>query len=161
LPRRSARTAKTVSERPAAKPLGFFDASAIAKAYVREPETADVRRRLAEGFVVVSRLTQVEVTSAITRQWRERVLSSAQRTAAIEAFLADLDRWIVIELTPAVARRAGELLAAHHLRAGDAIQLASALEAQDQSASMFGRFVTYDARLSAAARTEGLATTDY
>lgn len=161
MPKRSPRTAKTVSERPPRSRARFYDASAIAKAYLDERETADVRAWLADGVVFVSRLSEVEVPSAIHRRFRDGLISETKRDAAIDACLEDMARWEVIELTSEIARRGIGLLEAHRIRAGDAIQLASALAAHDHATSDFSRFVAYDARLLAAARTEGLPIQDY
>jgi len=161
LPKRSPRAAKTVSEAPADARARFFDASAIAKAYVRETETAHVRRWLADGAVIVSRLSEIEVPSAIYRRCREGMIARRAGDTAVRAFLADVDRWAVVELTSGVSRRAIVLREAHALRAGDAIQLASALEARARLGPDLSRFVAYNARLLAAARAEGLAIEEY
>lgn len=161
MPKRSPKTAKTVSERLGPPREAFYDASAIAKAYLVEAETADVRRWLGEGGVVVSRLTEVEVPSAIARRVRDGRVSESDRHAAMQAFLDDMDRWDVIELTSEVARRAVALLSVHPIRAGDAIHLASAVLARDSSRSIISRFVGYDARLLAAARLEGFVVQQY
>jgi predicted nucleic acid-binding protein len=160
LSKRSPRTAKTVSERPVPR-LWFFDASALAKAYLDEPETSQVERLMASGRPAVSRLSEVEVSSAVHRRWREGALPAQRRDAALAAFREDVLGWFVIELTAQVAARAALLLASHQLRAGDAIQLASALEARDGAPRDFACFVAYDARLLAAARAEGLPIEDY
>ena len=159
--KRSAKAAKTVSEAPPALRLGFFDASALVKAYVLEPESVSVRRGLSEGIVAVSRLSHVEVASALGRRWREGLLSDKEHAAALAAFATDVERWVIVELTDAVARHACQLIDMHALRAGDAIQLASALEARDRMPGVFGSFVAYDVRLCAAARAEGLTTIEY
>jgi uncharacterized protein len=161
LPKRSPRTAKTVSERSPARRLWFFDASAVAKAYLGEAQTPDVRRWMTERRVVIGRLSVVEVASAIHRRARQGELDPAARDEAIRALLGDLPEWDVVELTDTVATRAIGLVARHHLRAGDAIQLASALVVYDGGAEDFGRFIAYDARLLNAAREEGLPIADY
>jgi predicted nucleic acid-binding protein len=159
LPKRSAKTAKTVSER---RPEGFrfFDASAAAKAYLAEPESAHVRAWMLAGGVVISRLSVVEIPSAIHRRSREGFISRRDRDMALDVFFSELERWEVIELTDDVARGAVALLAAHRLRAGDAIQLASALKARAWLPH-FSRLVAYDALLLNAARAEGLPTEEY
>lgn len=133
----------------------------MAKAYLEEAQTVDVRRWMDERRVVISRLTVVEVASAIHRRGRQGELALAARDEAIRAFLGDLPAWHVVELTDPVAARAVGLVARHKVRAGDAIQLASALIAQDRSTDDFGRFVAYDTRLVDAAREEGLPLEEY
>jgi len=133
----------------------FFDASALVKRYVREEGSTQVRRLLARGNVAVSRLSDVEVVSAFARLTRERALSATQRDRAVSAFTADLVAWTVIEITSDITRVGRRLLLRHTLRAGDAIQLGSALMLQETIGTL-DAFVAYDARLLDAARTEGL-----
>jgi hypothetical protein len=136
--------------------MRFFDASALVKRYVRERGTAAVARLLRAGPVAVSRLSEVEVTSALARLSRDAGLSPVRRDAAIAALVADLDAWHVVELTPEIASRARRLLTRHRLRTGDAIQLASGLYLQEAMGRTLEGFVSYDARLSAAGRAEHL-----
>jgi predicted nucleic acid-binding protein len=105
----------------------FVDASALVKRYVRERHSVKVRRLLAVGPVAVSRLSDVEVPSALARLVRERRLSARARDRAIAAFVTDLAAWHVVEITTDVTALARTLLHRHDLRAGDAIQLASAI----------------------------------
>jgi hypothetical protein len=135
----------------------FLDASALVKRYVREPDTARVRRLIRSGDVAVSRLSEVEVVSAFARLARERALTSQQRGRVTRAFVRDLAAWTVVEVTPEVAQRARELLLRHTLRAGDAIQLGAALVLQEGLDVALEEFVGYDARLRDAARAEGLS----
>lgn len=135
--------------------MRFFDASALVKRYVREQGSTQVRRKLADGDVVVARLSDVEVVSAFARLTRERAMSASQRDRAVSAFTTDLAAWTVVEMTSEVTRAARRLLLRHPLRAGDAIQLGSALVLQE-SVGTLDSFVAYDARLLDAARTEGL-----
>jgi hypothetical protein len=52
----------------------YFDASALAKRYLDEAGSASVRRLSASGTVATSRLSEIEVTSAVERRIREGVL---------------------------------------------------------------------------------------
>ena len=61
----------------------------------------------------------------------------------------------MVELSTPVALEARALLVRHPLRAGDAIQLASALLLQRELREPV-TFAAYDDRLKAAARVEGL-----
>ena len=63
---------------------------------------------------------------------------------------------LVVELTPDVVTRAQALLRRHPLRPGDAIQLASCLQLQQELADETVVFVAFDVRLVAAARAEGV-----
>ena len=135
--------------------MTYFDASALAKRYVRETGSQVVRRLLAEGVAATSRLSEVEVASAIARRAREGALSAEQRDRLLAALTDDVPAMAVVELTSDVAAEARSLLRKHALRAGDSIQLASGLYLQRQLARPV-RFVVYDERLATAARAEGL-----
>jgi predicted nucleic acid-binding protein len=120
------------------------------------PEAERVRRLLAQGLPATSRFSQIEVTSALARRCREGAISTADRDRAIATVAADFAALNVVELSPEVAALAGRLLARHPLRAGDALQLASAL----LLARRVGRrieWVACDQRLAEAAAREGLA----
>lgn len=135
--------------------MRYFDASALVKRYVRERGTAKVRRLLTSDVAVTSRLSVVEIASALARRAREGAFSDTARDRAMAAFEADLASVLVVELTAAVVARAQALVRRHTLRAGDAIQLASCLYIQE----MLGEetsFVAFDDRLANAARLEDL-----
>jgi predicted nucleic acid-binding protein len=133
----------------------FVDASALVKRYVRERHSVTVRRLVAAGPVAVSRLSEVEVPSAIHRLVRERRLSVQSRDRAIAACLMDFAAWHVIEITGDVTALARTLLHRHDLRAGDAIQLASAVWLR-QAVSVSG-VLAFDTRLVTAAHAEQFA----
>ena len=124
------------------------------KRYVRERETPLVRRLLAQGSAAVSRLSEVEVSSALARRTREGDLKSGDHVAALAAFRADLRRFDVVELVPEVVARVHDLLARHVLGAGDALQLASALALRPGEEAS-AEFVCWDDQLRAAASAEG------
>lgn len=135
--------------------MRYFDASALAKRYVRERGSLKVQRLLAADGSATSRLTSVEVVSALRRRVREGWLSGEQGDRAQAALDSDLSAMLIVELTPAVVRQAHRLLQRHPLRAGDAIQLASSLHLREALEEDTG-FVAFDDRLIAAARSEGL-----
>ena len=136
--------------------MQFFDASALVKRYVREPESMRVRKLLRADAVAVSRLSEVEVVSAFARLARDHALTSAQRDRATAAFVRDLSAWVVVEVTTTVTTTARRLLLQHALRAGDALQLASALTLQSAIGEPLSSLVAYDLRLIDAARAEQL-----
>lgn len=119
----------------------YLDASAIAKLVLTEPETDPLRRFLAgHGRWVVSRIGAIET----------------RRAALLRGGLQDkaddvLEGLVIVELDAALAETAA-LLAPASLRTLDAIHLATAMELRSELAV----FVTYDARLAAAARDAGL-----
>jgi len=132
----------------------FFDASAVVKRYVRERESTAVRRLLRAGDVAVSRLSEIEVVSALARLEREAAISRPQRNRAIAAFTTDLAAWHVVELSPDVVATARTLLVRHVLRAGDAIQLASAHVLRTALGQDLEALVAYDQRVLTAAHAE-------
>lgn len=125
------------------------------KRYVVEEDSARVGRWLAAGHAATARLTAVEVASALARRCREGAFPPAERDRALAALETDLSALRVVELSPPVVREARELLVRHALRAGDAVQLASALLLR-RELDVEVRFAAYDDRLKAAARAEGL-----
>ena len=136
--------------------IRFFDASALAKRYVDEPQSEEARRFFAAGIPAASRLSEVELTSALVRRWRAGELSQAERDRALGMVREDFTALTVVELVPEVAALACRLLPRHALRAGDAVQLASCLYLERK----LGRaveFVGFDERLGEAAAQEGLA----
>jgi len=136
--------------------MHYFDASALAKRYVREKDSARVRRLLALAVPATSRLSAVEIVSALMRRSREGTVSEKNRQRALAVLDGDLAAMLVVELTPELVTRAQGLLRTYPLRAGDAIQLASCLQLQEELADEPVVFVAFDVRLIAAADAEGV-----
>jgi predicted nucleic acid-binding protein len=134
--------------------IRYFDASALVKKYVEEQDSDLVREWLLEGPAATSRLSEVEITSALMRRCREGSISQADRDAALMAVRNDFQVLIKVELSPQVVTLARELLIGYHLRAGDAIQLASCLLLRNRGLDL--EFLAFDGRLNLAARAEGL-----
>lgn len=135
--------------------MRYFDASALVKRYLREQGSARVTRLLSSTPAATSRLSEVEVASALVRRARESAFSVADRDRALAALAQDFASLLVVELTAPVTEQARALLLRHQLRAGDAIQLASALLLQEQLGERVS-FLAFDSRLVDAARSEGL-----
>jgi predicted nucleic acid-binding protein len=139
----------------------FCDASAILKHYVPEAGAAVVTGL--DGRLVVSDLSAVEVPSAIWRKQRIGELAAEDASVLVAAFGHDLrggayeaPRYATVALGTDVLDRAADLLPRHGLRAGDAIQLASAIAAR-ASLEFCDTFVTFDRRLGIAAAAEGFS----
>jgi predicted nucleic acid-binding protein len=137
--------------------MRYFDASALVKRYVREKGSAKVQRLLAAEVPATSRLSAVEIASAVARRLREGNLSGEDRDRILAALDRDLTAVLVVEVTAAVVTSAQGLLQRHPLRTGDAIQLASCLHLQEHIEEDV-TFVGFDDRLLAAARAERLTT---
>jgi predicted nucleic acid-binding protein len=125
------------------------------KRYVEEPGSGTVRRLLASGAAATSRLSEVEVASALARRCREGTLVRRERDRALAALRADIAALWVIELLPEVAQASVALLDRYPLRTGDGVQLASCLYLKVQMAEEVS-LLAYDARLNEAARAAGV-----
>jgi predicted nucleic acid-binding protein len=120
----------------------YLDASALVKFVIAERESAALRRHVDGHVLVSSRLADTEVRRAAGRQPGLVAEASLDAVAATVFF---------IELTPAVARAAGDALPPT-MRSLDAIHLATALAIRDELSAM----ITYDLRLRDAAQDAGI-----
>ena len=125
------------------------------KRYVREPGAVSVRRLLKADPAAASRLSEVEVASALIRRAREGAFTAEERDRALASLENDFATLIIVEFTTAITADARALLLRHRLRAGDAVQLASCLYLQREIGQALP-FVAFDDRLAQAARQEGL-----
>jgi predicted nucleic acid-binding protein len=136
----------------------FFDASALVKLYVREADTGVVPS--VDVPVTISELTRVELPSAFWRKHRLGQLSAQDAARLSSEFAADYygegsePRFAVMRISDVTVSMAARLVARADLRAGDAIQLASALVARQVGREVTA-FATFDARLRTAAAVEG------
>lgn len=126
------------------------------KRYVEEEASAAVRRVLTSASIATSRLSEVEVASALCRRCHEGTLSRRERDRALVALRADIASLYVVELTPEIAQASATRLTRHALRTGDAVQLASCAYLRDQLAGDV-QLLAYDTRLNQAARAERIA----
>ena len=140
--------------------IAFADASALVKRYIAEPGAEELDRL---AGVFVSALSQVEISSAIARgEWDGRLLPGGG-PALLALVDADFDdarsgagQLAPIDVHEHVLRSASGLVFRHALRAGDAVQLASAIVARDLEPEC-QHFVCFDHRLRDAAAREGFA----
>ena len=127
------------------------------KLYVREAGTDETRARLDGATMVASsRVAYPEARAALARRQREGAITRGALARTVSALDRDLGRFVVIELSAKVARRAGELAERRALRGFDAIHLASALELEELTGAA-PSFCCFDDRLREAASTEGLS----
>jgi uncharacterized protein len=135
--------------------MRFWDSSAVVPLLLDEPSSDTVRSLLREDAAMVAwRLAGTEVVSALWRRRRADELDEAARRFAEQGLALLESRWTSVEDAAYVDRRARRLLAAHPLRAADALQLAAALVACDERSDVLP-FVTLDDRLAEAGRREG------
>lgn len=138
----------------------YFDTSAIAKRYVQETgsqwvqSTVDPKNK---PILFVSRVTWVELLSALARLQREQKLTQTDVNQIEKAIRYDFDRqYRIVELSQSVIRDAGQLVLQHPLRAYDAIQLASASQVYpltQQLPTLNFTFVSADNRLATIAQS--------
>lgn len=130
----------------------YLDTSSLVKVYIAEAGSDDVRA-LVEGATVVatSRIAYLELRAALARRRRERALRPADFTMAKRAFEADWPRYVVVDVTAAICRDAGELSEQYGLRGFDSVHLASFAEVVRGVGSAPARFSSVDDRLNRAA----------
>lgn len=145
----------------------YADSSALLKRHVVEIGSTWIKNEFAAGnsnTVYTSKLSIVEVLSGLNRRQRESSILPTDYTIFSKDFLAvSKFQYELIDLSGAVLLEAQRLLENYPLRAGDAVQLASALlaNAQLQSAKLPTLiFLASDFRLLSAAKDEGLQTDD-
>ena len=145
----------------------YADSSALAKRHISEIGTTWIEQEfdLASGNkVVTAKLSIAEVLSAMNRRRREAGITTTDYNKFSGDFLSLVQTdYEMVELTDIVLIETQRLLENYPLRAGDAIQLASALlvNAQLQSAQLPALiFLASDVRLLSAATDEGLQTDD-
>jgi predicted nucleic acid-binding protein len=142
----------------------YADSSALVKRHVVEVGSLWVENLCDPqqgNEIATSRLSIVEVVSALNRRVRDGSLAAADYPQLRDDFLAlcRVNYRLIQPANPVVAR-ARVLLERHPLRSYDALQLASALVTNDRLAAAGSPTLTFlgaDARLLAAASAEGLA----
>jgi predicted nucleic acid-binding protein len=144
-----------------------FDTSGIVKRYIRETGSAWVERvadPAAGHRIYLSRVTAVEVTSAVTRRSRSGSLSTNDAAILLARFRMDLaQEYRIVEVTPALLSRAMVLAESYGLRAYDAVQLSTAVELHERRANSGQApltLVSADRELNAAATASGLMVED-
>ncbi len=115
-------------------------------------------------MIYIARITTVEVTCALARHRKGKLLTAARASSLLRRFRQHLDgRYVVVEVTPALLDDAARLGNAHSSRAYDAVQLTVALEVnRSHQAAGAGpiTFISADRPLNDAATAEGLPVDD-
>ena len=134
----------------------YLDASALVKRYVADAGSAEVEALVREarlaGTVIVSR---AEVAAGLARAMRTRLVTSEVASKAREAFQADWESMVRVQVGEPLAARAAALAWDHGLRGYDAVHLAAALvwrETLDEPVTV----ATYDRELWRGAQASGL-----
>ena len=116
----------------------------------------EVNALIAGASVVgTAAISRAEVSSALSKAVRMRLLSRQEAASALQVFNSEWESLIRLQLTEALISRAATLAWEHGLRGYDSVHLAAAIFWQD----MLGDPVTlasYDRQLWEAAKTTGL-----
>lgn len=135
--------------------MRFWDTSAVLPLLVTEPASPRMAALArTDPMVVVWWGTRVECVSALARRTREGTLASDAASEARRVLHALAVAWSEVLPAEALRESAERLLAVHPLRAGDALQLAAALQACGGRPAGVA-FVCLDDRLKGAAQREG------
>lgn len=134
----------------------LWDSSALVKLYADEDGAEEARAWA--GPIAISALALTEVLAAIWGKVARGELADEHAGVLDRAFTADVraGRFAVVPLHEAVVARSFACVRRHRLRAADALQLASALVAREADGKV-ATMAVFDARLRAAASSEGLA----
>jgi predicted nucleic acid-binding protein len=138
--------------------MKFWDSSALIPLLVPEAmssATQDVFKR--DPVIVVWWATEVECTSAIARQHRNKNLSDVLVVDAYARLDVLRDGWHEVEPGEEIRESARRFLRVHDLRTADALQLAAAYYLAEGRPPTL-ELVSFDERLLCAARGEGFAT---
>ncbi len=145
----------------------FFDSSALAKRFIRETGTAFVLSRLrpsAHHAIYAARLTEVEVCAALARRHKGLKLAADQFHKSVKRLRRDFTERLAVTATlESIVIEALRLAESYALRGYDALQLASALEANRRRVSHHLSpltLVSSDEDLNEAAQAEGLTVED-
>jgi len=133
----------------------YADSSALLKLYV--PERGHEQIRAITSTLVTAEISRVELASALWRKHRMGELDPSDAHTLTARFEADLDDPVgdiaLVATNPSILDAALDMVARHGLRAYDAVQLASAVEARTQLGGL-ERFAAFDNDLRAAASAE-------
>jgi predicted nucleic acid-binding protein len=146
----------------------YFDTSALVKYYVIETGTQWVKELIEErsndqwaNVASTSVLTWAETISAFASRHRSKGISNGLCAALIARFLRDgQSRYARLPADDSAINLAIELIQRHHLRAYDAVQLATAMRLNQvlrENRLSPLTFVSADGVLCDAARAEGMS----
>lgn len=136
----------------------YFDTSALAKKYVREPGSDEIIKLWrASAAVFTSAVTYAEMMASLHRKRREVVVPVKTFERLLVSFREDWQSFHCVEVSGSLHPPIDRLLATHPLRGFDAIHLASAFLVYRKIPTDFV-FACFDQQLLHAAHREGLPT---
>lgn len=134
----------------------YLDSSALAKRYLAEAGSADVERLIGEAeFVATSVITRAEISAALARARRQRLLDSHSASQVRALFTAHWGSLIRLSLIESTVERADTLAWELDLRGYDAVHLATAVQ-WNESMGETPLLATYDRELWTGAQAVGL-----
>ncbi len=133
----------------------YLDTSALVKRYYAEKGSAWIQRLFQpENVLVASKVAYAELLAALARKRREKEITEADFTHAVESFQQEWKEFVVVEVTESVFTDLLSLVQRHPLRGFDAIHLCTALWFRKRLKTDLV-FVCADRNLLTAAKTEG------
>lgn len=140
----------------------FLETTAFVKLFVQETGTDELIRLMSntdDNGKLISAAAPLEVYAAIRRRERAGDIPAEQANEALDILRLEAARMVQQPLNPAVLEAARQLIDRQpSLRTSEALQLAAALAARDMFNGMEITFVSTDAKLLAAAESEGFPT---
>jgi len=134
----------------------YLDASALVKRYVAEANSQAVTSLITKADTVgTAAISRAEVSAALGKATRMKVLTHAEAASALQVFTTDWENLIRLQITEVLVARAATLAWDHGLRGYDAVHLAAATFWQE----MLGEPVvvaTFDRQLWRGASITGL-----
>jgi uncharacterized protein len=131
----------------------YLDTSSLVKLYVAEAGSEMVRALVREAAIVAtSGIAYPETRAALAQCRREGLIRPRAFVATKRAFEEDWARYLLIEVTAPLCRRAGDLAERYRLRGYDSVHLASFIEVARGAGVRGSRFSSFDRRLEHAAR---------
>ena len=126
----------------------YLDSSAIVKRYISEEGSELVASTIEQAKVIGSSLlSKAETISAFAKAVRMNALTDEQGIEIIQTFEQDWAYFVRIEANETIVSNAGNLAWQYHLRAYDAIQLATAIFWREHSRLPIV-FVSFDKKLN-------------
>ncbi len=133
----------------------YLDTSSLVKLYVEEPGSESIRELSAgASLLATSVVAYAEARSAFARRARERGLTRSEHEKVKAEFERDWPGMLALDVTDAIARRAGAIAEKRALRGFDGIHLASFLFLREEDEKTEMRFSSFDERLNRVARLE-------
>ena len=129
----------------------YLDTSALAKAYVEEDFSAEIKAVLEKASIAAThQITFVEFHAALARAFREGRIREEQQKIAMQEFVRDWPGFLKIEISDPLLARASRACEIFALRAYDGLHLAAAEFLLKKTGEPF-LFAAFDRRLNSAA----------